>query len=91
MKTFITIFLILSMSFFKNLQAQTQVSGHITTNTTWSNAGSPYLVTGNLYIDNGVTLTIPAGVVVKLNYQVCLLVSGVLDVQGTSGSPVVFT
>ncbi|MCK4444926.1 MAG: hypothetical protein KAW09_10295, partial [Thermoplasmata archaeon] len=40
----------------------TLVSGHITSDTTWNESGSPYIVTNTVTVDNGVTLTIEAGV-----------------------------
>ncbi len=40
----------------------TLVSGHITSDTTWTISGSPYIVTDSVTVDNGVTLTIEAGV-----------------------------
>ncbi len=47
-----------------NCQA-TNVSGGIYTNTTWTYANSPYIVTDTVVVFPGVTLTIEAGVVVK--------------------------
>src|SRR5712671_6563102 len=46
--------------------AQTAVSGAITADTRWTLDGSPYLVSGNLVIQNGATLTIDAGVVIYM-------------------------
>jgi fibronectin type 3 domain-containing protein len=43
------------------LQAQTNVSGIIGSNTTWTKAGSPYNITGNTQISVGVSLTIQPG------------------------------
>src|SRR5260221_145218 len=40
------------------VNAQTNVSGGIYTNTTWTLAGSPYIVTGNVVVFPGNTLTI---------------------------------
>ena len=45
----------------------TDVSGNISSNTTWSLANSPYVVTGNILVASGVTLTIEAGVTVKFS------------------------
>ena len=44
----------------------TNVSGVISSNTTWSLANSPYLVTGNVLVNEGVTLSIEPGVIVKI-------------------------
>ncbi|MCK5290424.1 MAG: PKD domain-containing protein [Thermoplasmata archaeon] len=40
----------------------TLVSGHITNDTTWTESGSPYIVTGTVTVDYNVTLTIREGV-----------------------------
>ena len=45
--------------------AQTNVSGGIYTNTTWTLAGSPYIVVDTVVVFPGVTLTIDPGVIVK--------------------------
>ena len=42
------------------------VSGNITTDSTWTAANNPYVVNGNLTVDPGVTLTIDAGVEVQI-------------------------
>ena len=54
-----------------------------------------YLIEGSVTVPAGKTLTIPAGTVVKFSTRNTnrdyLYVDGQLEVQGTSGSPVVFT
>ncbi len=59
--------------------------------------GWPYLATGKVTVGTNMTLRLPAGLVVKFEYQPysvskpSIFVSGELDVQGTSSAPVVFT
>jgi hypothetical protein len=64
-KLFVCLVLILGVFFCPALIASTNVSGTITTDTTWNLAGSPYIIVGNLTVSTRVTLTIPAGVEVK--------------------------
>ena len=51
---------LLSINF---LQAQTNVSSNITTNTTWTLINSPYIVKSNILVNSGITLNIEPGVV----------------------------
>ena len=55
---------------------------------TWSR--QVYLL-NDLTVNAGVTLTIPAGAVVKFNGPTSMAVNGTLDVNGTDGTPVIFT
>ena len=71
--------------------AATPISSNITTDTTWNVAGSPYVINADITVVNGVTLTIEAGSVIEFSWIYDLLVEGSLVVQGTEGSPVVFT
>jgi hypothetical protein len=48
------------------LNAQTNVSGDITTNTTWTLSGSPYYLVGNVRVRKNAILTIESGVKVYL-------------------------
>ncbi|SCY85578.1 parallel beta-helix repeat (two copies), partial [Desulfoluna spongiiphila] len=78
------VFLVMTAS---SVSAATQVSGDITKDTTWTLAGSPYVVTSSIRVqgtdgDDGVTtLMVNPGVEVKFNSN-----SG-LSVGGSSGAP----
>lgn len=71
--------------------AQTNVSGFINANTTWTLAGSPYIVTGNALLSQGFTLTIDPGVVVKFGTSNALQIDGQLIAIGTPTQRIVFT
>ena len=70
--------------------AQTNVSGAISSDTTWSLANSPYTITGSVLVSNGVTLTIEAGVTVNFPDGYKILVKGNLLSVGTSSSLITF-
>ncbi|MBF0532546.1 MAG: fibronectin type III domain-containing protein [Candidatus Omnitrophica bacterium] len=73
------------------LNAFTEVSGVISSNTTWTLSHSPYLVTGDITVNNGVILTIEPGVIIKFNGSYLIDGQGVILAQGTAQSPIVFT
>jgi hypothetical protein len=66
------------------------VTGTLAANTTWTAAGSPYRLRGNLTVPQGVSLTIGAGTVVLADAGASILVNGVLQAQGTEAQPVLF-
>jgi parallel beta-helix repeat protein len=71
------------------VQASTDVTGIIGTDTTWTQANSPYTLTGNVLVNNGVTLTIQPDVTVNLG-SYYILVNGTLAAKGTANNPVHF-
>ncbi len=73
------------------VSAQTYVSGAIISNTNWPFDNSPYVLEGYVNVAGGVTLTIEAGVVIKLKEYAEMHVNGSLIAQGTTEDPIVFT
>jgi len=71
--------------------ADTPVGGPIISDTTWTLANSPYIVTENVTVTVGVTLTIQAGVVVKFDTNKLLQVDDTLVARGTAANPITFT
>lgn len=74
-----------------NANAQTNVSGFISSNTNWTLAGSPYIITGNTILDSGFVLTIAPGVEVKFNTSKSLQINGALRAIGNSIDKIIFT
>ena len=74
MRLKITVLAILLLT--ATLVAQTNINGTISSDSTLSLAGSPYIVTGNLTVNNGVTLTVESNVEVKFNTNIRLYVLG---------------
>ena len=71
------------------------VSGTITSNTTWTSSNT-YLLSGLVYVANGVTLTIQPGTIIRGNADVAnssLIITkgGKLNAIGTVNQPIVFT
>ena len=67
------------------------LSGRLFGSITLEASRSPYSVTSDLAILDNVTLTIEAGVVVKVSPGMSILVAGALQAYGTSAKPVIFT
>lgn len=59
--------LIIPIFFINSVEAETNLSGIISSDTTWTKTNSPYSLTGNVLIDNGVKLVIQAGTTVNVN------------------------
>ncbi|MFY0608286.1 MAG: right-handed parallel beta-helix repeat-containing protein [Cyclobacteriaceae bacterium] len=64
--------------------AQTNIGGTYSTNQTLTAAGSPYLVTSSITVNNGITLTIESGVEIRFNDNLELQVNGTLSANGVT-------
>ena len=74
---------------------------YISIDTTWTLAGSPYILTSNVVIEVGITLTIEPGVEIRFNSGTGLYISqyriydnwyhGALVAEGTADNPIIFT
>jgi hypothetical protein len=83
--------LILSTIFISGVFGQTNVTGNITSNTTWTKASGPYTLTGNVGIPANVTLTIEAGTLVQRSADYQILINGSIIISGTSADSVTFS
>ena len=63
----------------------------ISSNTTWQATDGVYVINGTVSVNQGVSLTILPGTVVKFYPNSGLLVNGTLIAVGTSGAPIVLT
>lgn len=70
---------------------QTPVSGGIYNNTTWYASNSPYIVTGDVAIYPGNTLTVEAGTMIKFDQDKRLIVRGTLLLNGEPKETIILT
>lgn len=68
-----------------------EVSGNITSSTTWLATGGPYIVTGDVGIPSGVVLTVEAGTSIQYAGAYTMLVKGAVIANGTNVAPITFT
>ena len=69
----------------------TKVKGHITSDTKWTLANSPYEVTEDVIVDQGVVLTIEPGVIIRFRNDTDLVIRGGLIAKGKPSYPIIFT
>jgi parallel beta-helix repeat protein len=69
----------------------TFVSGSIMVDTIWILADSPYIVTGDVTVEPGATLTIEPGVDVRFDPPFTIIVDGTLIADGTDVDRITFT
>jgi parallel beta-helix repeat protein len=69
----------------------TYVSGQINVDTTWDRFGAPYIVTGNISLNGGITLTVKRATEIRFAGDYEFDVWGTLQVVGQAGREVRFT
>jgi hypothetical protein len=69
----------------------TEISGEITTNTTFTKAKSPYYIIGDVWVKHGARLTIKPGVKVIFKGYYRMTINGSIDARGTSTERILFT
>lgn len=72
------------------LMAQTNVSGTIMSNSFWTVANGPYIVTADLLVDQAATLSIESGLEIRFEPNVKLIVEGRLEALGSSLDSIFF-
>ena len=85
------LFTLISVIFHLSIVGQTNVSGLINADVTWTASASPYIVTNNLLVSSGVTLTIESGVTVKIKGDKTLQILGELNAIGTQNDSIIIT
>src|SRR5437016_6331686 len=92
---------VVSLLLAASATADTIIPGGNVINETWTPAGSPYIVQGDITVPNGASLNVEAGAVILFAStdatgsgfdpgRIEVTVAGMLDVEGTSASPVIF-
>ncbi len=72
-------------------ESQEEINGIISGDTIWTIGSSPYIITGNVLIENNVTLTIEPGVEIKFDDKYYMQVEGKLIADGTQKEMITFT
>ena len=84
-----SLFVVIGM--MPNGSATTFVEGHIESNTTWTEVDSPYVVSKDIFVDEGATLNIDPGVEVKFGQNFKIDVQGNLSAIGSKSKMILFT
>ncbi|HXP49895.1 MAG TPA: hypothetical protein VN922_08080, partial [Bacteroidia bacterium] len=79
----VLVLLIFLYSITGSVYSQTIIKGGVYSNTTWTKAGSPYIIKDTVVVFAGITLTIQPGVVVKFDSSALMEERGNLCANGT--------
>jgi len=84
------LFLITFVFYCLGINAQTDIGGTITNDSTLTIEGSPYFIVGNFGVPADVTLTVNPGVIINYNDDYQIIIQGTLIANGDSVNPIVF-
>jgi hypothetical protein len=70
------------------LSGETFIASTISNPTTLTTAGSPYVASGDIVVDPGVTLNVDPGVTIRMPSGASIYVGGVLNFNGTALAPI---
>lgn len=73
------------------LFAQTNISGTISSNTIWTKANSPYIITDTTTVATSALLTVEPGTEIIINVPNQLIINGSIKAIGTIGDSITFT
>jgi hypothetical protein len=83
------LFALVLLLFASSAIAETPVSGAIAVNTHWASANSPYLLSGDVVVQNGAVLTIDSGVTIYMAANASLTIqAGSIQGIGTAANPI---
>lgn len=69
----------------------TKAPSATTSSETWANTGMVYVLLDDVIIEQGFTLTIKPGMIIKAGSRTSLFVRGALDARGSADAPIIFT
>lgn len=85
------IFLSLLIFFYSNAFSQTEIAGGSILTSTWTAAGSPYNINGDITIPDANTLTLEPGVIINVTDTFFIRIEGTLIATGTLNDTILFT
>ncbi|MBT6993946.1 MAG: T9SS type A sorting domain-containing protein, partial [Candidatus Cloacimonetes bacterium] len=88
MKRFTIVLMLLLVTVY--VCGETNVSGIISEATTWDLPGSPYIVVGDVTVEEGVELTINSGVYILFLEEMSLIINGILIAGGSEEALIYF-
>jgi len=91
MLVLISLIFIILIVFLSTVRGDTYAEGDISTDTTWTEKDSPYIVINNIHINSAATLEIKPGVIVKFGAYFNISIEGNLIAKGQVDNEIIFT